>query len=107
MTPEQLVTVILGSVGVALQIAFMYLPKFKDWYQNHPQKGLVALAFNVGFGAVYFAFACVPFLADLLKIGLTCDVSGAWVFVQAVFLMLTSQQLTYLVLKPVVKNKFG
>jgi len=107
MTPEQLVAVILAGVGVILQLAFMYFPGFKDWYQNHPQKGLIALAFDVGFGAAYFALACVAFLADLLNIALTCDASGAWVFIQAVFLIVTSQQMAYLVLKPVVKNKFG
>ena len=105
MTPEQLSTVILGGIGVGLQLAFMYFPKFSDWYQNHPQKGLIALAFDVAFGAAYFGLACVPLLSDLLKVQLTCDASGAFVLLQAIFLIAVSQLTTYAFLKKQAKKK--
>jgi hypothetical protein len=105
MTPEQLSAVILSGVGVALQLAFMYFPKFSDWYQSHPNKGLIALAFDVAFGAAYFGLACVPFLADLLKIGLACNAADGFVLLQAIFMIAVSQLGTFLFLKKQVKNK--
>jgi len=103
MNPEQLSNYILAGVGVLLQLAFMYVPRFKDWYANHPNKGLVALGFNVAFAGVYFALACVPVLASLLGIALTCDLAGGWTLLQAIFILATSQQLAYLFTKNLKK----
>jgi hypothetical protein len=98
MTPDKLVTVILGILGVALQLAFQYGGKFADWYQSHPQKGLLALTFSIVIGAVYFGFSCTPYVADL-KIALTCDRAGVFTLLQAIFIIATSQQVSYLVLR--------
>lgn len=98
MTSEQLVTVILGILGVCLQLAFQYGGGFADWYQNHPQKGLLALAFSAGIGAAYFGLSCTPYAADL-KIALSCDQAGVFTLLNAVFVIAVSQQTSYLVLR--------
>jgi hypothetical protein len=95
MTPEQLVTVILGILGVLLQLALKYAPKVSDWYQNHPNKGAVALGLSAGIGAIYFGLSCSPFAAQL-KIILTCDQAGVFTLLNAIFIIATTQQLTYL-----------
>src|SRR3972149_4845048 len=94
LTPEQLVTIILAGLGVCLQLAFMYLGKFSEWYQNHPQKSLLTLLFSAGFGAAYFGLSCTPFVIDL-KIALTCTSTGLFILLRAIFLIALSQQLTY------------
>jgi hypothetical protein len=103
-TPQELVTIILGILGVLLQLAFQYLPKFSDWYQNQPNKGTLALAFSVGIGAVYFGLSCTPFAAQL-KIALSCTQDGIFVLLNAVFIIATTQQLTYLFHKKGVAAK--
>lgn len=104
MTPEQLVDVILGGVGVLVQLLIAYFPGFSDWYQNLPNKGLVALAFDVAFGGVLFAIACVPVLAALFNVGLVCDVPSFFLLLRAVFIIATTQQLTYLVTKSTINK---
>lgn len=96
MTPEQLVTIILGILGVLLQLALKYAPKLSDWYQNSPNKGLLALAFSVGIGAVYFGLSCTPYAAQL-KIALACTQNGVFTLLNAIFIIATTQQVTYLV----------
>jgi hypothetical protein len=96
MTPEQLVTVILGILGILLQLALQYWPAVHDWYQNSPQKGLLALGLSAVIGAVYFALSCTPFAADF-KIALSCDKAGVFTLLNAIFVIATTQQLTYLV----------
>jgi len=105
MTPEDVVALVLAGVGVVLQLAFMYIPGFSDWYQNNPNKGLIALGIDFAFGAIYFGLGCVPVLADLLKIALTCDLAGVWVLLQAFFMIAIGQQLTYNFLKKQVRAK--
>jgi len=95
MTPEQLSAVILAGVGVLIQVAFKYLPKFKVWYSDHPNKGAVALVFDVVFGAAYFGLACTPF-AEELNVLLACDTSSAFVLLRAIFIVATAQQGAYL-----------
>ncbi len=94
-TPEQLVTIILAILGVLLQLAMMYLPKFSAWYQNHPSKGTLALAFSTGIGAAYFGLSCTPYAAQL-KIALACTQDGIFTLLHAIFIIATTQQLTYL-----------
>lgn len=105
-TPEQLVAIILAGVGVFLQVAFMYFGKFSDWYQNLPNKGLVALLFAAGFGAAYFALSCTPFAAEL-KIALTCDSNGLFTLLRAIFIIAVAQQTSYGYAKETVKAKFA
>ena len=105
MTPEQFANVILAAVGIVLQLAFTYLPGFSDWFQTHPQKGLIALGFDVAFGAIYFALGCVPAIAALVGISLTCDVQGAYTLLQAVFVIAVSQLTTYSFMKNQVRAK--
>jgi len=95
MTPEQLVTVILGILGVLLQLALKYAPALSDWYQNHPQKGLVALVLSVLIGAAYFGLSCTPY-ASQFKIALACSQDGVFVLLNAIFIIATTQQVTYL-----------
>lgn len=95
LSPEQLVVVILGVVGVALQLIFRYAPKVSDWYAKQPNKGLLMLAFVVVTSLVYFLLSCTPY-AVLLKISLSCDAPSAFVLLQAVFIIATGQSLAYL-----------
>ena len=98
MSAEQLVSVILGVLGVGLQLAFQYGGGFADWYQNHPKKGLLALAFSVGVGLAYFGLSCTPYAADF-KIALSCDKAGVFTLLNAIFIVATSQQVAYLVMR--------
>lgn len=96
MTAEQLVVVILGILGIILQLALKYAPKVSEWYEAHPQKGLVALGLSVLIGAAYFGLSCTPYAAQF-KIALACSQDGAFVLLNSIFIIATSQQLTYLV----------
>jgi len=98
MTSEQLIVVILGILGVVLQGVLKYGGKFAEWYQSHPNKGLLALVGSVIIGAVYFGLSCTPFAADL-KIALVCDRQGVFTLLNAIFVIATTQQLTYLFTK--------
>lgn len=94
-TPEQLVTIILGILGVLLQLAMMYLPTFSNWYQTHSNKGTLALAFSALIGATYFGLSCTPYAAQF-KIALACTQDGVFTLLHAIFIIATTQQLTYL-----------
>lgn len=98
MNSEQLVIVILGILGVVLQMAFKYMPKFSNWYQSHPNKGLVALIFAVVIGVIYFGLSCTPY-ASQFKIALVCNQDGAFTLLNAIFVIASTQQLTYLFTK--------
>jgi len=106
LTPEQLVTIILGGVGVFLQIAFMYFGKFSQWYQNHPNKGLVALGFAFLFGIAYFGLSCTPY-AGPLKIALSCTQDGLFVLGRAIFIIAVAQQTAYGYSKKIIQTKFA
>jgi len=94
-TPEQLVTIILGILGVLLQLAMRYPSKFSKWYQAHPDKGVLALAFSAVIGAAYFGLSCTPYAAQF-KIALACTQDGIFTLLHAIFIIATTQQLTYL-----------
>lgn len=102
--PEQFVTIILVLLGVLLQLAFMYAPKFSDWYQSHPKKGLLALAFSAALGTAYFALSCTPFAAQL-KIAIACTEQGLFTLFHAIYLIAITQQGTFLVLRGLGKAK--
>jgi len=95
MTPEQLASLILVILGVALQLAFKYAPSFSDWYQNHANKGTLALAFAVLVGVVYFVISCTPYAADL-GISISCDRASVFTLLRAIFIIASSQQLAFL-----------
>jgi len=97
MTPDQLVIVILAILGALLQLALMYAPKFSDWYQNSPNKGLLALAFSAVIGAIYFAISCSPFAADF-KIVLSCSKDGFFTLAHAIYIIAITQQAAFLIL---------
>ena len=96
MTPEQLVIVILGVLGVLIQLAIKYANPVYAWYENHPQKGLVTLGFDALIGAAYFGLSCTPYGAQF-KVALTCDQNGLFTLLNAIFIIATAQQVTYLV----------
>lgn len=95
MTPEQLATLILAILGVILQLAFKYAPTFSTWYQNHANKGTLALIFAAGVGCAYVALSCTPFAADL-GIAVTCDKTTIFTLLKSIFIIANAQQLAYL-----------
>jgi hypothetical protein len=95
MTPEQLAELVLGIAGVIMQLAFQYLPWVADWYQNLPNKGLVALALDVVVGAALFGIACSPFAAEL-GVGLACETATVFLLLKAIFILALGQQGAYL-----------
>jgi len=95
MTAENLSQLLLGIVGVGIQLAFMYVPKLKDWYERQTNKGLIMLGVTFGVTLIYFGLSCTS-LAVLLGIVLTCNIEGAYLALQAFFLIAVSQQMTYL-----------
>lgn len=97
MTPDQLVVVILAILGALLQLALMYAPKFSDWYQNSPKKGLLALAFSAVIGGAYFGLSCSPFAADF-NVVLSCSKDGAFTLVRAIYIIAITQQAAFLIL---------
>ncbi len=93
MTPEQIATIFLGFAGVALQLIFKYVPKLSDWYQAQENKGLWMLGFVAITGIVLNLLACyVP----QIKVPLACTPDIWYNYIQAMFIIGSSQQLTYL-----------
>lgn len=95
MTPENLAVVILGVVGVVLQLIFKYAPQVKQWYEAQANKGPIMLGFIVLASAGYFGLACSPYGAEL-GISLSCDQFGVFALLKALFIMATGNQLAYL-----------
>ena len=95
MTPEQLSELILGIAGVIMQLLFQYVPRVSDWFQNLPNKGLVALALDVIVGAALFGIACSPFAAEL-GVGLACETATVFLLLKAIFILAVGQQGAYL-----------
>ena len=95
VTPGQMAEILLGVVGVALSLAFKYVPKWKDWFDNFQHQGLVMLAFVVITGGVYFGLACSPYAA-LLGIQIACELASVFVLLKAIFIVAMANQLTYL-----------
>lgn len=101
MNPEQFVTLILAVFAVLLQLAFQYAPKFSDWYQNHSQKGLLAVVFSALIGAVIVAISCSPW-ASQFNVTLVCNEETLFVYLKAMYIVAITQQAAFLVLP---KNK--
>jgi len=95
MSPEDLAVLILGIVGVVLQVVFRYLPKLSDWYAAQENKGLLMLAFVIATGGIYFGLSCSPFAADF-GIAISCDQPGAFALLKAIFIIASGQSLAYL-----------
>lgn len=95
MTPTELSTIILAIVGIVLQLIFKYVPKASDWYQSHPNKGAIMLGMVVLTCVAYYALACSPYAADL-GIVLACTQPSIFLLLKSIFIVATSQQLTYL-----------
>ena len=95
MTPEQLSVLILAIVGAVLQLVFKYWPTAADWYQAQANKGPLMLAFVTVTGAVLFGLSCTPYAAQF-GIGLACETNTIFTLLKAIFILATSQQLTYL-----------
>ena len=97
MTPDQFVVVILAILGALLQMAFMYAPKFSDWYQSSPNKGLLALGASAVVGLAYFGLSCTPFAAQF-NIALACNSDNAFVLLRAIYIIAITQQAAFLIL---------
>jgi hypothetical protein len=97
MNSEQFVSLILVVFGVLLQLALQYFPTFSTWYQNHTQKGLLALAFSALIGAVIVGLACSPWAAQF-NIVLACDNNTVFVYLKAIYLIAITQQAAFLIL---------
>lgn len=106
VSPQALTDILLGTAGVILQLAVMYVPGFSTWYQNLTNKGLAMLALVIVVAGVYFGLACTP-LAVMLNIQLACTVPDLFVLLQAIFFIAISQNVAYAYLKPTVKRRFG
>jgi len=102
MTPEQFVALILAVFGVLLQLAFQYAGGFATWYQNHAQKGLLALAFSAVIGGVIAGLACSPWAAQF-NITLACDNNTIFVYLKAIYIIAITQQVAFLTLPKVKK----
>jgi len=94
MTAEQLSATILAIAGVLIQLAFMYFPSVKNWYETQENKGLIMMGVVLVVSLGYFGLSCTS-LAILLKIVLPCSVEGAYLILQAFFYIAIGQQLTY------------
>jgi len=92
---EQTATILLGIVGVLLQLAFKYAPKVSAWYQAQSNKGAVMLGFVVLTAALYFGVSCTPYAATF-HISLACSDQGVIELLKAVFYIASGQSLTYL-----------
>ena len=90
---NSLSTIILGIAGVVLSLIFTYFPAAQKWYDAQSNKGLLMLAFNVVVAGAYFGLSCTPFAAQL-HISVSCDQVGVFAMLQALFVMLGSNQLT-------------
>lgn len=91
--------VLAGIGGVVIQLAFAYIPKLSDWYDQQvgQVKGLVQVLalFLVAAGAL--GLACI----NWFDIPLTCDNAGLQSVLKAFFLALAANQGIYLtVVKP-------
>lgn len=95
MTPEQLSVLILGIVGAGLQLVFKYFPAAANWYQAQANKGPLMLAFVALTGGILFGLSCTPYAAQF-GIGLACETNTIFTLLRAIFIVATSQQLTYL-----------
>ena len=97
ITAPELVTIILGIVGVVLQLLYRYAPKLSDWYQSRPNKGLWALGLDAIVGAAYYGLSCTSYAAQW-KIALSCTQDGLFVLINAIYIIALTQQLTFVIL---------
>jgi len=95
ITPAEMVTVILGIVGIILQFVYKNAPKISEWYDKRTNKGLWAFGLDAVVGAAIFGLSCTPFLAQF-NIALTCNNDGFFVLIKSIFIIISAQQLTYL-----------
>lgn len=95
MQPQELATLIVAIFGVLLQLVLRYAPRVSAWYNAQENKGLIAVALSAIIGGALVALACTPYAADL-GVTLSCEQSTIFVYLRAIFIIATSQQLTYL-----------
>jgi hypothetical protein len=88
MTSEQLAELIIVVWGAGLALALDWIPGLRErWDQlTANQKRLWMAVFIVGFGVLYFVGGCYGLLGLIGLVGVTCDLVGAWVVVQAILL---------------------
>ena len=102
IAPEHLAEILLGAVGVALSLAFRYVPKLKVFFDGVKNKGVLMLALVVVFGGIYLALACTPYAA-VLGIAVGCGETSVFVLLKAIFYIASGNQLAYLY-APKAKN---
>lgn len=95
--PEELATYLLALSGIFLSAVFKYVPKWKTWFDNLKNKGLVMLGFVAVIGLIYFGLSCTPY-AVTLGITIACE-TASWVLIlQAIWYIFIGNQAAYLVL---------
>ena len=95
MSPIDISNVLLFVLGVLLSLVFTYVPEAKAWFQGLPHQGLAMLGMVVLIGALYFGLSCTPF-AVYLHITITCEASSVFSLLEAIVIIATGNQLTYL-----------
>jgi hypothetical protein len=95
MTAEYLSAI----TGVALSLAFAYIPGLKDAYDAQTSQGkarIMAIALIVVAGGL-FGLACAN-IANLFDVAIVCDVPGLVSVVKALLAALVANQAAYLLL---------
>lgn len=95
MSPIDISNVLLFVLGVLLSLAFTYIPEAKAWYGGLAHQGLAMLGMVVLISLAYFGLSCTPFAVQL-HIAITCELSSAFNLLQAIVIIATGNQLTYL-----------
>jgi hypothetical protein len=86
---------LLASIaGIVLSLLFTYLPGLKDWYEplDSAKKSLIMLGLIIIVAAAVFGLSC----AGWYKL-VSCDQIGIKGLVEAVILVLVSNQATFLI----------
>jgi len=87
--------VILGIVGAVISLVFTYFPAARVWLDGFQAKGLVILGVVVAVSLAYFGLACTSLAVDL-GIALACSKAGAIELLKAVYIIASTNQVTYL-----------
>jgi hypothetical protein len=100
MASEQLSSI----AGVALSLAFAYIPGVKEWYAGleKTMKSTVMALLIIAIAIVAFGLSCY----DFVQIGIVCDKVGAVALVSNVIAALVANQSAYVLLvRPFVSQE--
>jgi len=99
---ENLAVVILGVVGVVIQLVFKFMPVVKQWYEKQVNKGPIMLAVVAVVSVIYFGLSCTSLGAEF-GVTVSCTQAGVVALAKAIFLIASGNQLTYLYIRNVGK----